>query len=265
MDEMVRAIKGLKDGKAPSGDGIPAEERKYGVANLSNRLHRWIIKVWEEGQVPQAWKDANIVTIYKKGDRTECGNYRGISLLSAAGKIFARILLNRLSSHITPEVVPDTQCGFRSNRRTVDMIFCLRQLREKCIEQDRPLYIVFVDFTKAFDTVGRTGLGQLLRKYGCPENFTMHTGMMVNVRNGGEVSDTFAITNSIKQGCVLAPTLFSIFLSAMLEETFRDMGDGIYIQSRQNAVAHFSCTFQNEDKHHKYTCERTAFLQTTAH
>ena len=201
-----------------------------------------------EGHVPQAWKDANIVTIYKKGDRTECGNYRGISLLSAAGKIFARILLNRLSSHITPEVVPETQCGFRSNRSTVDMIFCLRQLQEKCIEKDRPLYIVFVDFTKAFDTVGRTGLWQLLRKYGCPEKFTtmiesLHTGMMVNVRNGGEVSDTFAITNGVKQGCVLAPTLFSIFLSAMLEEAFKDMGDGIYIQSRQNAdlftVAHF--------------------------
>ena len=73
----------------------------------------------------------------------------------------------------------------------------------------------------------------------------LHTGMMVNIRKGGEVSDTFAITNGVKQGCVLAPTFFSIFLSAMLEEAFRDMGGGgrIYIQSRQNAdlftVAHF--------------------------
>ena len=99
----------------------------------------------------------------------------------------------------------------------------------KCIEQDRPLYIVFVEFTKAFDTVGRTGLWQLLRKYGCPDKFTtmiesLHTGMMVNVRNRGEVSNTFAITNGVKQRCVLAPALFSIFLSAMLEEAFRDMG-----------------------------------------
>ena len=107
---------------------------------------------------------------------------------------------------------------------------------------------MFVDFTKAFDTVGRTELWHLLRKYGCPEKFTtmiesLHTGMMVNVRNGGEVSDTFAITNGVKQGCVLAPTLFSIFLSAMLREAFKDMGDGTYIKSRQNAdlftVAHF--------------------------
>ena len=90
---------------------------------------------------------------------------------------------------------------------------------EKCIEQDRPLYIVFLDFTKAFDTVGRTGLWQLLRKYGCPEKFRtmiecLHTGMMVIFRIGGEVPDTFAITNGVKHGCVLAPMLFSIFLSA---------------------------------------------------
>ena len=111
------------------------------------------------------------------------------------------------------------------------MISCLRQLQQKCIEQDRPLYMVFVDFSKAFDTVGKTGLWQLLRKYGCPEKFTtmivaLHTGMMTNVSVGGEVSESFSVTNGVKQGCVLAPTLFSIFLSAMLDEAFRYMGDG---------------------------------------
>ena len=223
---------------------IPAEVWKHGGDNLFSRLHQLITNAWEVGSVPQAWKDASIVTIYKKGDRTDCGNYRGISLLSIAGKIFARILLNRLSTHITPKVVPETQCGFRGgNRSTADMIFSTR----KCIEQDRPLYMVFVDFSKAFDTVGRTGLWQLLRKYGCPEKFTtmieaLHTGMMANV-SVGEVSESFSVTNGFKQGCVLAPTLFSIFLSAMLDEAFRDMGDGVYIQSRQSAdlfnVAHF--------------------------
>ena len=156
MDEIVIVIKGLKDEKAPGGDGIQAEVWKYRGCNLSNRMNRWIIKIWEEGHIPQAWKDAIIVTIYKKEDRTECGNYRGIYLLSAAGKIFARILLNRLSSYITPEVVPETHCDFPSNRSTVHMIFCVQQFQAKCIEQDRPLYIVFVDFMKAFDTVGRS-------------------------------------------------------------------------------------------------------------
>ena len=128
------------------------------------------------------------------------------------------------------------------------MICCLRQLQEKCTEQDRPLYMVCVDFSKAFDSVGRTGLWQLLRKYGCPEKFktmieALHTGMMANVTVGGEVSESFNVINGVKQGCVLAPTLFSIFLSAVLDEAFRDMGDGVYIQSRQSAdlfnVAHF--------------------------
>ena len=128
------------------------------------------------------------------------------------------------------------------------------------------LYIVFVDFTKEFDTVGRTGLWQLLGKYGCPEKFTtmiesLHTGIMVNVRNGGELYDTFSITNGVKQWCVLTPTLFSIFLSAMLEEAFRDMGDGIYIQSRQNADLFTVAHFRAKTKKHKYTCERTAFCR----
>ena len=126
MDEMAKAIAGLKDGKAPGGDGILAEVWKHAGDNMFNRLHQLITYAWEVDAVPQAWKVASIVTIYNKGDRTDSGNYRGISLLSIAGKIFARILLNRLSTHITPEVVPETQCGFRGNRGTVDMIFCLR-------------------------------------------------------------------------------------------------------------------------------------------
>ena len=88
-------------------------------------------------------------------------------------------------------------------------IFCLQHLQEKCIELDRPLYMVFVDFGKAFDTFGRTGLWQLLRKYGFTEKFTtmieaLHTEMMVNVSVGGEVSESFSVTNGVKQGCVLA-------------------------------------------------------------
>ncbi|KAK2173020.1 hypothetical protein NP493_912g00075 [Ridgeia piscesae] len=157
-----------------------------------------------------------------------------MSLLSIAGKMFARILLYILYTHITPEVVPETQCGTRGNRSTVDMIFCLRQLQEKCTEQDRPLYMVFVDYSKAFDTVGRTGLWQQLRKHGCPEKFTtmieaLHTEMLANVSVGGEVSESFGVTNGVTQGCALAPMLFSIFQSAVLDEAFRDKVDGVYI------------------------------------
>ena len=80
--EMARAIAGLKDGKAPGGDGNPAEVWKHGGDNLFSRLHQLIINAWEVGSDPQAWKDASIVTIYKNGDRTDCGNYKVISIIS---------------------------------------------------------------------------------------------------------------------------------------------------------------------------------------
>ena len=111
--KMARAIADLKDGKEHGGDGIPAEVWKHGGDNLFSRLHQLITNAWEVGCVPQAWKDASIVTIYKRRDGTDCWIYRGISLLAIAGKIFARILLNRFSAHITPVVVPETQCGSR--------------------------------------------------------------------------------------------------------------------------------------------------------
>jgi hypothetical protein len=72
--------------------------------------------------LPQQWKESVIVPIYKKGDKTDCSNYRGISLLSAAYKILSNILLVRLTPHVS-EIIGDHQCGFRRNRSTVDQIF----------------------------------------------------------------------------------------------------------------------------------------------
>ena len=166
MYEMARTIAGMKDGKAPCEDGIPARRRQY-VQQTAPTNHQCV----RGGFCTTSMEGCHIVIIYKKGDRTDCVNCRGISLLSIAGKIFARILVNRLSTHITLEVVPEIQCSFRGNRSIVVMIFCLRQLHDKCIEQDRPLYMVSVDFSKAFDIIGRTGLWHLLRKYGYQEKF----------------------------------------------------------------------------------------------
>lgn len=85
---------------------------------------------------------ANIVTLYKnKGDRSDCNNYRGISLLSIVGKLFARLVLNRLQQ-VADRVYPESQCG----RSTVDMI---------CREQQQPLYMAFIDLTKAFNLMSR--------------------------------------------------------------------------------------------------------------
>jgi len=221
LHEISIAVSGLKNNKASGPDDIPAEVLKHGGHALLHRLHSFIACVWNSRQLPQQWKDANIVTIYKrKGDRAECGNSRGISLLSAAGKVLARVMLRRLLTHVVDIVVPESQCGFRRQRSTIDMIFVARLLQEKCREQYQNLFLAFIDLTKAFDTVNRTLLWGILSKFGCPPQFLavlreFHDGMTAKVVVDGHESDPFMVNVGVKQGCVLAPVIFNLFLVAV--------------------------------------------------
>nr|VZI05285.1 unnamed protein product [Spirometra erinaceieuropaei] len=182
--------------------------------------------------------DATIAHLYKrKGNRQVCDNHRGISLLNIAGKIFARILLNRLNNHLEQGLLPKSQCGFRPHRGTTDMIFAARQLQDKCQEMRTHLDSTFVDLTKAFDTVNREGLWKIMQKFGCPEQFTqmvrqLHDGMMTRVTDNGAVSEALAVINGVKQGCVLASTLFSLMFSGMLMDAYRDERPRIRIAYR---------------------------------
>ena len=133
--EVEKAIWSLKNHKAAGPDGIPAELLKYGGDNTIRYLHKLYQCCWESGQVPQHFKDGKIITIYKnKGDKTICGNSRGVTLLSNAGKGLARVMLTRLIHHVSENILPESQCGFRREQSTVDMIFVIRQLQEKCKE-----------------------------------------------------------------------------------------------------------------------------------
>ena len=238
--ELSKAIDSLASGKAPGSDGIPPEIIKISKdSSLLNHLHTLLLKCWDEGSVPQDMRDAKIITLYKnKGDRSDCNNYRGISLLSIVGKAFARVILKRLQK-LAERVYPESQCGFRAARSTIDMVFSLRQLQEKCREQRRPLYLAFIDLTKAFDLVSRTGLFNLLHRIGCPPTLlkliiSFHENMSATVQYEGSSSEPFPIKSGVKQGCVLAPTLFGILFSLLLRYAFRDCEDGIYLHTRSN-------------------------------
>jgi len=170
--EVTKAIKRLSSGKAPGADSIPAEVYAAGGPKLIESLTSLFTTMWTQERLPQDFKDATIIHLFKrKGFRNSCDNHRGISLLSIAGKILARVLLNRLNAHLECDVLPESQCGFRAGRSTADMIFAARQLQEKCREQNFVLYTTFVDLTKAFDTVCREGLLKIMAKFGCPAKF----------------------------------------------------------------------------------------------
>nr|VZI51223.1 unnamed protein product [Spirometra erinaceieuropaei] len=116
-------------------------------------------EIRRQGEVPQDFKDVPIVHPYnRKGNRQLCGNYRRISLLKSAWKIFARIHLNRLNNHLKQGLLPESQCGFHRHRETTDMIFTARQLQEEYQEMRAHFYFTFLNLMKAFDTLKHEGL-----------------------------------------------------------------------------------------------------------
>jgi hypothetical protein len=245
FDEFMLALRQMKNCKAPGEDGVPADIWKYGGVRVQQELFNIICRVWSDGQVPLCWRGATICMLFKKGDRSICDNYRGISLLVVAGKIFSRILANRIYGHCD-QVLPEAQCGFRQGRSTTDMIFSFRQLQEKAAEHHVGLYAVFLDLTQAYDLTNRDGMFTVLSKVGLPPKVLeliaeMHKGTHASVRVDGKLSEQFEITNGVRQGCVLAPLLFIVFLAGVLRHAFEtcvdeDLLDAVYIRSRKGVM-----------------------------
>ena len=150
-------------------------------------------------------------------------------------KVFARVILVRLAERVYPE----SQYGFRAERSTIDMVFSLHQLQEKCREQQISLYIAFIDLTKAFDLVSREGLLRILSKIGCPPKLhslieSFHNNMQGTVQFSGSTSEPFNISSGVKWGCVLAPTLFGIFFALLLNHALGTSNEGIYLHTRSD-------------------------------
>ncbi|XP_045448721.1 uncharacterized protein LOC123657186 [Melitaea cinxia] len=261
------AVKQLKRGKSPGSDGTQAEILK--LKCVSPILHSLLCKCWEAGCVPRDMRDANIITLYKgKGDRGDCNSYRGISLLSSVGKLFGRVILGKLQK-LANRVYPEAQCGFRPRRSTVDMIFSLRQLQEKCREQKTPLYVAFVDLNKAFDTVSREGLYTALKCIGCPPKLlslvqSFHEDMKGAVVFDGQTSDRFEMRRGVRQGCVLAPTLFGIFFSIILRTAFGDSQQGIHLHTRVDGKLFNISLLQAKQKRHDLFVDSLLFADDAA-
>ena len=169
IEELKIAVRKLKTHKAPGVDGIPAEVYQLGGDLLLKKITSLFQVSRKRGELPDDLRNSIIVSLYKnKSEKSDCSSYRGITLLSIAGKILARVLLNRLIPAIAEDILPESQCGFRANRGTADMIFVLRQIQEKCREQNMGLYAAFIDLTKAFNTVSRDKLWRILSRIGCP-------------------------------------------------------------------------------------------------
>ncbi|KAJ4437040.1 hypothetical protein ANN_17174 [Periplaneta americana] len=158
----------------------------------------------------------NLKKYKSPGDKTNCGNFRGISLLLTSYKILSNILLRRLTPYVD-EIIGDHQCGFRRNRSTIDQIFCIRQIMEKKWEYKGTVHQLFIDFKKAYDSVKREVLYDILIEFGIPKKLVRLIKMCLSetysrVRIGQFLSDAFPIHCGLKQGDALSPLLFNFAL-----------------------------------------------------
>ncbi|XP_065178719.1 uncharacterized protein LOC135809311 [Sycon ciliatum] len=220
LREVSRAISRLQNGKSAGASGILPEMLKRGGPDLTAKLVELFGDVWRAGVVPQEWVDATLVPIPKKGDLSRCDNWRGISLLDVVGKVLASVIQTRLQS-VAADFLPESQCGFRRGRSCTDMVFSVRQFLEKTIEHDCKGFFVFIDLKKAYDSVPRDCLWEVLSRAGIPAPMlavirSFHTDMSAVVRVENTTTDPIRVTNGLRQGCTMAPVLFNIFMWAVV-------------------------------------------------
>jgi len=141
-NEICFVINNLKLNKGAGSDNICPELLKHEGRTLKQKLHKLILIIWNNKQLPQQWNEEFICPVYKKGDRLNCDNYRPITLLNIDYKIFA-ILLNK---RLIENKLEDNQMGFHPNRSTIDNIFIVRQIFEKSLEHNIDLYNIFMDY-----------------------------------------------------------------------------------------------------------------------
>jgi hypothetical protein len=144
-------MQNIKDNKAPEIDVIQAELIKKASQDLVEYMHHPIINIWTTETIPEDW-NWRIICPTHKGDVTTCPNYRGINLLSVAYKIFSNILFNRLMRYIET-TIGDYQCGYRQELYTIDQIFTIRQIFEKCSEHNTETHITSLLISKRHTTV----------------------------------------------------------------------------------------------------------------
>ena len=178
--------------------------------------------VWQNEMIPNDWRRGIIVRIPKKGNLSDCSNWRGITLLSVPSKILSNIIYDRIKKE-AQSVMREEQAGFREARGCADHIFVLRHIIEQCEEWQKSLILNFVDFKKAFDCVHRPSMWKIVELHGVPRKIvnimkSMYEGSESCVRVSQGQTDFFSVDSGVRQGDSLSPLLFNIVLDFVMRK-----------------------------------------------
>ena len=235
IGELLAVVKKLQSSKSSGLDNIPPSFWK--LTEFHPELLKYCNEALIDGNIPEEWTTASIIPLPKKGDLRNPSNYRGISLTSIAGKVFNKLLLNRIYPFIDPLLRPN-QNGFRRGRSTLPQILAIRRILQECRIGNRTAALVFVDFSKAFDSIKREALFHILGLYGIPDPIIKAIKLLYDksssrVKTSDGLSNLFKTLMGVLQGDTLAPFLFIIVLDYVLRNSI-SLEQGLTIVPRKS-------------------------------
>ena len=235
MDEIIKAIQLLRNGKSASSDLVSNEMLKNGQSAIIKPLYKLFNFIFSSGSFPRSWNESFIVLLHKKGNRFDPSNYRGISISSNLGKLFNKIIYNRLLNFMNNKnLISKNQIGFKEKCRTSDHIFTLKSIIDHYKLKHQKVFTAFIDLRKAFDTVWRIGLFYKLLKQDIPNRifrvvYSMYTDTMCRIKFTNGLSVPFISERGVKQGDVLSPLLFNYFIDDLTQKLNGDIYDPVVI------------------------------------
>ena len=226
--EIIKAIKALKNNKTTRQDTLQVELLNINPDLAADLLLPLFENIWEQEQVPHDWTCGTIVKISKKGNLSDCNNWRGNTLLSVPCKVFCKVIMMRVVDAVDSTLRKE-QAGFQRGRGTTEHIFTLRNILEQCNEWQRKIYVNFLDLEKAFDSVHRDSLWRILRHYGVPQKVTSIISLLSSdytccMQNS---SLSFAVNSGVRQGCVMSAFLFIMAIDWFMKTVTEQKQTGI--------------------------------------
>ncbi len=233
-DEVIDALKSVKNNRSPGMDGLPAELLKYACPRSQERkllfhlnplaphIAAFFSHVLANGTPPAAWAATLVTLLLKKGDPTDWGNYRPVAMVPLLAKLFTMLLNSRVVAWAEAQGIRSpAQAGFRPGRGTAQQAFVLEHIVSDYRRRRKKLYCCFVDLAKAYDSVPRDLLWQRLYDVGLRGRM-LHTikalydvGVDMHIQTPFGTLDPIRATVGVKQGCPLSPTLFGLYIDGL--------------------------------------------------
>ena len=243
LEELMKAKGILKPGKATGVDIVNNEMIMEALIMYPEAFRNIMNTLLKQGVGVTQWLTSLLVPIHKKGASDDPNNYRGIALISCLAKLFYAILNNRLMDFcLQHQILSPTQLGFMAGNRTSDAHIILHNLiNEYCHKKKSRIYGCFVDFSKAFDSIPRDRMFQKLLDIGVTGKFYdiikyIYEGDEVCIKIDDLITPAIKTVMGVRQGCVLSPLLFNIYMADFPRALSADIGVNLSDEYKINCI-----------------------------